>query len=229
MARPTSAQQVKRNRQIVLDEARGYTWDTIAERHGVSARRAQQIWREWQESPDRAEGVDEQVAIDDEIALLTQAIEDYAELAATSENDSVKLGAMNSKIRTQDRRIALYRAVGALPYELYRVKNRMDVAKINDVVGQALHDLEGSIPDPDAAKKFMNTLIELYWKLSNDPATDRACEAEERQQKTLEKEKSERRLERQRRQAERRREWERHEAERRRQEQDANGPESSAA
>ena len=173
--------------------------------HRVSARRAQQVVREWHKRPDRPELPDDQERLNDEIEVLDRAIEEYAELAVTSENDAVKLGAMNAKIRAQDRRIALYRATGVLPYELCRIKNRIDIAKWSDIVDEAFHRLEMEIPNTVVPADIMGRFVALIRELSDDPETKRAREAEQREQKALEKKKRARQFQAQGRDMQRRR------------------------
>src|SRR4051812_12008586 len=46
---PPPEQQAKRNLRIVMERHGGATWDTLAERHNLSARRCRAIYRSWME------------------------------------------------------------------------------------------------------------------------------------------------------------------------------------
>lgn len=161
--------------------------------------------REWYKHRARAEPPDDLERMNEEILLLDRAIEEYADLAATTRNENVRLGAINAKVRTQDRRLALYRATGAFPDELRRIKNRIDVEKFGDVLNEVLHRLEMEIPNHVVPRDIMERFWQLCDELSDSPETTRAREAQQRQETALKKKEKGRQHEKQRRDIQRER------------------------
>jgi hypothetical protein len=96
----TTPEQFRRNQLIVADVARGLRWATIAESHGLTARQCQNIWRQrhalHEGSP--ADPLEEAVAL---IEAHEMAAEEFAVLAETSGNDSIRLGAISRRLAAQ--------------------------------------------------------------------------------------------------------------------------------
>ena len=114
--RGTAAQKVERDARLVADRARGLGWTKLAEKYGITVRQCQNIWADRGPSEPRAES-DPVAELRDEIDFLDAAIEEYAELAQDTANDSIHLGAIKARVDAQKRRIELKRLYGLLPWD----------------------------------------------------------------------------------------------------------------
>ena len=81
------------------DRARGFTWPTIAERHGVAERHARRVFTEYLDSQPAQHDSDPAAMADEMLARYESIIEDFALIADGSAHDAVKLGALRSKPR----------------------------------------------------------------------------------------------------------------------------------
>jgi hypothetical protein len=70
----------------------------------------------------------------DEIDFLEAMIDELASLAESTTNDSVKLGAINSRINAQGRRLELKRAAGLMPWNLRRIGDAIEAKVLADQI-----------------------------------------------------------------------------------------------
>lgn len=112
--RGTAGQKVERDARLVADRARGLGWTKLGEKYGITVRQCQNIWADRGPSEPKAES-DPVAELRDEIDFLDAAIEEYAELAQDTANDSIHLGAIKARVDAQKRRIELKRLYGLLP------------------------------------------------------------------------------------------------------------------
>jgi hypothetical protein len=110
----TAAEKVKRDARIVADRARGMQWSTIAKTHRLSETQARNIWRQRRLAEDFRTLRPAEV-VDEAVAQLEAMIEELAELAATTHNDAVRLGAIKARAATLHQKIELLWALGRVP------------------------------------------------------------------------------------------------------------------
>jgi hypothetical protein len=125
--------KVQRDRQIVSDRARGLRWETIANRHDLTTRQCQSIWRS---SQAEAVEVEEPLrSVDDVLGQIEAAIEEAAVLSESTANDSIRLGAINTRLKALTQKVAFMQACGLLPRDLGLVRNEIAMSEgINRVV-----------------------------------------------------------------------------------------------
>ena len=110
----TAAQKVKRDALVVADRAPGLRWATVAERHGLSETMCRNIWRERRSAEDFRTLRPAEV-VDEAVAQLEAVVEELAELAASTNNDAVRLGAIKARAATLIQRVELLQALGRVP------------------------------------------------------------------------------------------------------------------
>lgn len=189
MARLTAEEQAVRNEAIVRDRARGLRWSTIASRHGVNARRAQQIVDQHRKrsSVDSVSGTE---AIIELIEQIDHHIEECAELIETTTNPSVKLGAMNAKLKAQERRIEIAQALGLLPHKLALAQHHDFVLRWNDAFREAVHRLS-----KEDQLHVLEPLDELLFKMESDPEAWRIHQSQPRVKREMESKQAKREIE----------------------------------
>jgi hypothetical protein len=164
MARLTAKAKVRRDFEIVADRARGISWPTIAATYELSETQVRNIYRAARAS-DVAEA-DEPRAIEtiDEVLLQYESvIEDCATLYASSNNDSVRLGAVKARQAAIGSKLETLQALGILP-RLSTVHFAADAQKVVDSVSAVMEKhgageqvenelvtaLEAALPSPYA-------------------------------------------------------------------------------
>lgn len=146
--------KVERDRAIVHDRARGFTWRTIASRHNVSERMAQRIWQEgldrtWEEPSDPIDTAAELLAIFD------ASVEEAADLAAATRNESVRLGAIKFRHELLVAKLELMRVLGLLPRDLLWLRHEIDYAVILQAAGEAF--FRNDIPE-EATRQYVDAI-----------------------------------------------------------------------
>lgn len=144
--RSNAREQVRRDARIVADRARGLTWPTIAERHGLSERRCRTIWKTRVSGLDDLGERDLVATLRDAIANLDAVIEDCALLAERTANDSVRLGAIKARMAAMSEKLGLLQRCGLLPdFGLWRyeIDVRLVSRTILDVFDE--HGIEGDV------------------------------------------------------------------------------------
>jgi hypothetical protein len=164
VGRLKAADQAKRDRAIVADRARGLRWATIAERHQITTRRAQQIWESWC-NEEYLDAPDSRLDVMSEIAILDAAVEEYADLARETKNDAVKLGALKAKLDAQAKRVDMKQHLGLLPSALVKARLEADVQHLLDAWELAEHKLHLALPQ-EVLDEFIETVNKL---LQDDP------------------------------------------------------------
>lgn len=156
VARGTAQEKVRRDAEIVTDRARGLTWASIAERHGLSARQARTVWTEHCEATGPADPAEALLAVQEAVAQIDQVVEDAALLALSTANDSVKVAALKLRLSALGQRFELQRLVGVLPYDLgwflYDADTRATAQTIvrvleeHDTPLEVMRDLQAAFP-----------------------------------------------------------------------------------
>ena len=93
--------------------------------------------------------------LESEIDALDAVIDELAQLAEQTANDSVRLGAIKAKVDAQARRLELKRAAGMLPWNLRLLKYDAEVTEVAGVVLGVLKKYEVSV---DARKEILAEL-----------------------------------------------------------------------
>lgn len=166
--RLSAKDQVLRNQLIVADRARGYQWATIADRHNIGIRQAQKVCAEHR-SLSEPEEDDYAEELKDEIVFLDAAIEECAEIAATTQNESVHLGAVKSRVDFQERRIRLKQACGLLPSQLRDIETLTAAWRLWIVFRQDVRALGF-----DVSMAQLDRFFDHWWRLFVGKKTSRA-------------------------------------------------------
>lgn len=151
--RPTRAQLIQRARQIVLDrDVDWMSWSQIAEKHGVNEKTVRLNYDEYvNEIAPLIDGEDALEKAREFIRKLEGLQQRFADLAASSKNDSVKLGAMRELVVTLWREIELRQAVGLMPKHLGQLTV---VAEVRWVAEQVLLLLKKYDAPPEAMREL---------------------------------------------------------------------------
>jgi hypothetical protein len=130
-----TVEKAKRNAEIVVDKTLGMTWPQIAAKHNMTARAAQMVYKQWRDDAMEAYNEDEALELAFDYKARFEAVEaKFAEIAASSINDSARVGALRSLVTTTVQRLALDQAVGRLPRNLGKLRVELDVRHVSQVV-----------------------------------------------------------------------------------------------
>lgn len=132
-----AAEKVRRDERIVADRARGFRWQTIAERHKVSERHARQVWsdRLAAEPLDTLGGAE---AIAEGLLQLEAAIEDFSLLSERTSNDAVRIAAIRGRLAAMTDRMTLLRIAGFLPASWRAAATEADMLRVAETVRAVL-------------------------------------------------------------------------------------------
>jgi hypothetical protein len=128
-----SRERASRDAEIIQARARGFSWNTIALRFGVSDRHSRRIVEEYRQSRPSLHQIDPIDTIEAAIASYDQAIEDFAVLAEQTTNDAVRLGAIRSRLDALGAKLALMNATGLMP-DFQRLRVEVDLRRVVDTV-----------------------------------------------------------------------------------------------
>jgi len=112
----TAADQVRRDRAIVVDRARGLGWSLVAERNGVSERQARRVWANHSDSDRELLEAHPVEALKDALEQLNALTEEAVLLSETTPNDAVRLGAIRTRRVLLADKLELQQACGVLPF-----------------------------------------------------------------------------------------------------------------
>lgn len=144
-----AAEKVRRDAQIVRDRARGLTWATIAERHGVSVRQCQAILSGHLAAQRGCTHADAAELVDELLMQFDATLEEFALLAEETRNDAVRVAALKSKAALLTQRLTVLRICGLLPASGYQLRYEIDARRVQTTLMSALvrHDLSNEVVD----------------------------------------------------------------------------------
>jgi hypothetical protein len=130
-----TAEKARRNAEIIVDRALGMTWPQIAAKHNLTKRAALVIYKQWRDEAMEAYNEEESLELAFDYKARFEAVEaKFAEIAASSVNDSARVGALRSLVTTTVQRLALDQATGKLPRNLGKLRVELDVRHVSQVV-----------------------------------------------------------------------------------------------
>lgn len=121
-------QQAARDDRIIAERARGFAWQTIADRHGISTRQCMNIWQGRAQNQHLVQSP--RAELQDEIDVTDAILDELARLGESTTHDSVRLGVIKAKMTAQDRRLDLKRAAGMLPWNLGSIREEISTREI---------------------------------------------------------------------------------------------------
>jgi hypothetical protein len=143
MSRLSAREKVRRDDAIVADRARGLTWATVAERHGVSDRHAREVWREYAKHRNIV-SADPEDAVLEALDRYDAIIEELVDATDNASNESVRLGALKHRLAATRAKVDLQASTGMLANHDWTEELR-SVRKILTAIFQVLD--EHGIPD----------------------------------------------------------------------------------
>lgn len=126
----TVAERQQRHDQVVMLRARGLTWPQIAEATGLSRNQCMLVMKQFRESEPTLRTQDPLEVIDEMLIGYQADLAELATISNTTKNDSVRVGAINSRMAARDRIVGLLQATGVLPHDLGKLKVEIDVRYI---------------------------------------------------------------------------------------------------
>lgn len=113
----TVLDQYERNMRICAARVRNAPWSAIAAEHSLSVARCQQIFNAWADSNPTLREHDPLAIVDELLYGYQAVIEDCESTVARSEG-TVRVGALNTKMRAYREVAELLQAIGVLPNDL---------------------------------------------------------------------------------------------------------------
>ena len=147
--RLTARGKVERDREIIADRARGFTWPTIAARHDLTERQCRSIWKQSLDAQARVLESDPFEAVAEALVQWDAVIERFAVVAQEATQDSVRLGALKAQADALKARLILAHAVGLLPRDLGLFRREADVRLVATKILRTLeaHDVSEEVFD----------------------------------------------------------------------------------
>jgi hypothetical protein len=114
--RKTVQEKAQRAAEVTAMRQSGVSWSRIAAEVGLSVRQCQNVYSDQMAvEGDAAEG---DAAVEELIALLSQAVEDFAVIVRRTTHDGYRASALRGLVETAMTRLAVLRAAGRAPRSL---------------------------------------------------------------------------------------------------------------
>jgi len=120
-------ERTERNLAVAKRRLSGLSESCAAAEFGVSERQIRRILQAYKASRPRLEDLDAEGVVLDTLDAYAEAIEQLAELAATSRHDGARLEAVRAQMEVHAARMGLLQAVGGLPGDLGRFQVEIDL------------------------------------------------------------------------------------------------------
>lgn len=125
-SRMTWVERAARNHEVVELRARGLSWAQVSATTEVSVPQCKNIVNDWRASTPKLRDKDSLTIVDEMIEGYQADISELVTIGGTTKNDSVKVGAVNSRSMIRGRIIELLQAIGVLPKDLGRLQVEID-------------------------------------------------------------------------------------------------------
>lgn len=129
----TAHERACRNAEVIRARARGFSWDEIARRSGLSDRQCRRILADYRQSRPGLHEIDPVEVIEEALDAYDAAIEDLALLAEQTSHDGTRLGAIRSRVEASRAKMELMHAVGVLP-SLHVMRVEVDAHRLAQTV-----------------------------------------------------------------------------------------------
>lgn len=136
----TAREKTERDAAIFAARARGLGWARIAGDHGVSERQAQRIYAEYRTARPSPIALKPVEVVEEVLESLSAAVEELAELSASTGHDGTRLGAIKARVEVLTTRTDLLMDVGVLPRDLGRLGREMEVQELVQTIGRVFDD-----------------------------------------------------------------------------------------
>jgi hypothetical protein len=157
----TEDERLERNAELVRDRARGQSWVYLSEKYNLSSGQCHDIYAAWRkQNQSTYVGRDPIQIVHSMLDRLESWVEQLAEVADSSETDTIKIAAVNAQLNALTRTAELMQATGILPHDLGTLRLELDVqtlaVKLVSVLGEqgASPEMKRAILDalrPDGA------------------------------------------------------------------------------
>jgi hypothetical protein len=122
----TSQQRADRAKAVFDARMKGFTWSSIAARHGISERQVQRLYNEFRQNRPGLGGIDPLRTVEELIDQYDAAIDELAALSSDTSHDGTKLGAIRARIDVANAKHRVLMATGVLPQDLGRLWVEVD-------------------------------------------------------------------------------------------------------
>ena len=140
----------QRDAEIVAAKMRGLSWSQISATYDVSVTRCKEIHRAYRESNKTLRHHDPLDIVDEVLEGYQGAVEELALISATTNSDTARVGAINSKMTAYQRIVELLQGIGVLPHDLGQLKVEVDARFAAEAVVAVLHQYNVSQEIQDA-------------------------------------------------------------------------------
>lgn len=130
----SKAERESRDLKIVTAKSRSISDADVATSLDVSIATVQSVMKKWRDSEPDLETIDPIRMIEAMLFELRGSIEEYALVAATTKQDSVRVGAINKRVETILQTAALMQTTGVLPHDLGTLKIDLEVRAFASIV-----------------------------------------------------------------------------------------------
>ena len=148
--RLNAARKVERDRAIVIDRNKGFSWPVIAGRYSISERQCRTVYGEWRdtEKESRLSG-DPLEWLVETLTRYDSIISSLALIADEAANEAARVGALRSQMVAMGQQAALMVASGLLPSNLRTARDYETLVAVIDgmVAVVERHDLDTPVLD----------------------------------------------------------------------------------
>lgn len=131
----TAVEQVERNETLAMDKLRGASWEKLMVKYDLSESQVKRCFKAWrQANAPKLREKDPFEIVWESVERYEQWIEQLADIALDADQDSAKVGAINSQARLQAQRDELLQKSGILPQNLGKLKVEHDIRYIAQAI-----------------------------------------------------------------------------------------------
>jgi hypothetical protein len=127
----SSKERVARDARIVSLRAQGFTWDSIGEEVGLSARQCRVVWAQWRDQEKlEIQQLDPLDIVFDMLARLDAQIEQLGHLgleARATRNYNAAVGAVRAQGAAQEQMMNLMLETGVMPRHLGKIQVELEI------------------------------------------------------------------------------------------------------
>jgi hypothetical protein len=114
------------------------SWPSIAAKYRITDRQARRIVAEFRESDPSLLDTNPVEVVEEMIRAHDAAIDELVHLADRTANDSVRLGALKTRLQAIQSKLALMQALGVLPHDLGGVRVHVEAVEVGRTIVEVL-------------------------------------------------------------------------------------------
>jgi acetolactate synthase small subunit len=172
----TAAERVQRHAEIAEAVLRGLAVKQVARTYNVSERHVYRVMADYRSSQPKLRDINPVQVVEDRLMMLQAAAEEYALIAQTTTNETLRVNAITKRLDAYQQATELMQAAGVMPNNLGTINVAIDVKRVAQRIVNAVEEFGLG---EEQTNKLLEVITGQVIDVGDDAVEEEITEAEE--------------------------------------------------